>query len=135
MGTRREFIMGALALAGAHAASSATGARAAESCPAGLIYTRTAPGRWAGKEATHAPVVTVDGSKVTIVTPHPMSVAHHIVKHTLLDAAGRVLGEKTFAATDAAAESSHQLPAGFTGELCATSFCNLHDLWITQLSV
>jgi len=135
MGSRRDFIKGTLVLAGAAAVGRAREVRAAESCPAGLIYTLTAPGRWAGKEALHAPQVTVDGAKVTIVTPHPMSPAHYIVKHTLLDATGKVLGEKTFANTDTEAKSVYQLPDGVRGDLCAASFCNLHDLWIAQFTV
>jgi superoxide reductase len=136
MASRRDFLKGSLVVAGAAIAARATVARAAESCPAGLLYTKSAPGRWAGKEGAHAPRVTVEGGKVTIVTPHPMSAAHFIVKHTLLDDAGKVLGEKTFTNADAAsAESTHQLPAGFTGGICAASFCNLHDLWVTQATV
>lgn len=135
MGGRRDFLKGSLALAGAVVVGRATRVQAAETCPSGLVYTKDAPGRWAGKEALHAPMVTVNGGKVTIVTPHPMGAAHFIVKHTLLDAAGKVLGEKTFANTDATAESTHQLPDGFKGVLCAASFCNLHDLWVAQVAV
>ena len=134
MGSRRDFIKGTLVLAGVAAVASARAARA-DTCPAGLIYTQTAPGRWSGKETLHSPQVTVDGSKVTVVTPHPMSPSHYIVKHTLLDATGKVLGERTFANTETEAKSVYQLPDGFHGDLCAASFCNLHDLWIAQFTV
>ena len=44
-------------------------------------------------------------------------------------------GEKTFANTDPAAESPYELPEGFKGTLWATSFCSLHDLWLTEFTV
>ena len=61
MGTRRDFIKGSLALAGAVVAGNAVNAGRAEAAgfPPGLVYTKDAPGRWAGKEALHAPVVTL----------------------------------------------------------------------------
>jgi len=130
---RRDFIKGSLILAGAAVAVRAVPAKAA-TFPAGLIYTRETPGRWAGKEGTHAPVVTVAGGKVTIETPHPMSAPHFIVKHTLLTLEGKVLGEKTFTAADPKPVSTYELPAGFAGALWATSFCNLHDLWLTEFT-
>jgi superoxide reductase len=133
MGSRRDFIKGSLVLAGAVAAGGAVRAEAA-TFPAGLVYTKAMPGRWAGKESLHAPVVTVDAGKLKIVTPHPMSAAHFIVKHTLLTPDGKVIGEKTFAPTDAP-ETVCELPGGFKGLVWATSFCNLHDLWLTEFTV
>jgi superoxide reductase len=135
MSNRRDFLKGSLALAGAVAASRVAGAQAETKFPAGLIYTAAAPGRWAGKEGTHAPKVTVEGREVTILTPHPMSEPHFIVKHTLLTADGQFLGEKTFTAASPKAESSYELPADYKGALWATSFCNLHDLWLTEFAV
>ena len=135
MGRRRDFIKGSLILAGAIAAGRVTGAQAGTAFPPALVYTKEAPGRWAGKEDLHAPKVTVEGGKVTIVTPHPMTAQHFIVKHTLITPEGKLVGEKTFASTGAKAESAYDLPAGFTGTLWATSFCNLHDLWLTEVTV
>ena len=133
---RREFLKGSLVLAGAAAvAGGAVRVQAASPFPVGLIYTKEAPGRWAGKEGAHAPKVTVEGRKVKVVTSHPMTEKHFIVKHTLLTLEGKVIGEKTFANTEPAAESSYELPAGFKGTLWATSFCNLHDLWLTEFTV
>ena len=34
--------------------------------------------------------------------------------------------------TNLAAGSSYALPEGFMGTLWATSFCNIHDLWLTE---
>lgn len=101
---------------------------------AGLIYTATDPGRWNGKEGSHAPNVKIDGRRVVVTTPHGMSKAHFIVRHTLVSASGTVLGEKTFQYTDSAV-SSFDLPEEARGTLYATSFCNQHDLWVTSFDV
>ena len=132
---RRDFLKSTLILAGAIAMGSAGRVEAASTYPVGLVYTQEAPGRWAGKEGTHAPKVTTEARTVTIVTPHPMTEKHFIVKHMLLTPAGQIMGEKTFTYTDPAAESSYTLPEGFKGSLLATSFCNIHDLWLTEFQV
>ena len=132
---RRGFLGGSLLVGGAALLAGGAKAQAGVKCQAGLSYSKDDPGRWAGKEGSHAPKVTVSGRKVTIVTPHPMSAAHYIVKHTLLDGAGNLLGEKTFANSDTSAESWYDLPVAFKGPLIATSFCNLHDLWVTEAAV
>ena len=135
MKERREFLKGSLVFAGAALAGSAVGVQAASTFPVGLIYTKEAPGRWAGKEGAHVPKVTVEGKIVKVVTPHPMTEKHFIVKHTLVTPDGKLIGEKTFASADPAAESSYNVPEGFKGTLWATSFCNLHDLWLTEFTV
>jgi len=135
MNGRREFLKGSLVFAGVAIATSAVTVQAASSFPVGLIYTKDTPGRWSGKEGAHAPKVTVEGKNVRVVTSHPMTQKHFIVKHTLVTADGKFIGEKTFENTDSAAESSYELPDGFGGILWATSFCNLHDLWLTEFTV
>ncbi len=132
---RREFLKGALVFTGAALAGSAVRVQAASTFPVGLIYTKEAPGRWAGKEGAHAPKVTVEGRNVKVVTPHPMTERHFIVKHSLVTPEGKLIGEKTFANTDPKAESAYELAEGFKGTLWATSFCNLHDLWLTEFTV
>ncbi len=132
---RREFLKGSLVFTGAAVTVGAGEANAAAKFPAGLIYTKDAPGRWAGKEGTHAPKVTVEGKTVTIVTPHPMTEKHFIVRHTLVTSKGQFIGEKNFTNTDPSAESSYELPEGTKGKLWATSFCNLHDFWVTEFKV
>jgi superoxide reductase len=135
MSSRRDFLKGSLVLGVAVAAGHAGNAQAGSAFPPGLVYTKDNPGRWAGKEGAHVPKVAVAGGKVTILTPHPMTPPHFIVKHTLLTPEGKFIGEKTFTAADPKAESTYDLPAGFKGTLWATSFCNLHDLWLTELTV
>lgn len=126
---------GSLVVAGAAMLSTPLLAEAALPCPVGLIYTKDAPGRWAGKEGAHVPLITVEGRGIKVVTPHPMTREHHIVKHTLLTPEGRVLGEKTFFYTDPVPESSYTLPEGINGTLWVTSFCNLHDLWFAEFKI
>jgi len=103
--------------------------------PAGIVYTRENPGKWAKKVGSHAPKVTVEGKTVKITTAHPMSEKHYIVRHTLVAADGKVLGEKTFYPSDKKAVSSFELPPGHGTKLYATSFCNLHDFWLTEFTV
>jgi superoxide reductase len=135
MEERRDFLKGSLIVAGAAVLGNAIQVQAATMFPNGLIYTKEAPGRWAGKEGAHVPVATVQGAMVTVKTPHPMTKEHYIVKHTLITPEGKLLGEKIFTNTDTAAESSYTLPEGFKGTLWATSFCNIHDLWLTEFTV
>lgn len=98
----------------------------------GIIHTAESPGRWAGKAGSHAPKVKVDGLKVTITTEHPMSEKHYIVRHTLVTAEGKVIGEKTFYPSDKEAVSTYELEPYHSPRMYATSFCNLHDLWVTE---
>ena len=103
--------------------------------PPGVVYTKEAPGKWAKKVGSHAPKVKVEGRKVTIETVHPMTKAHFIVRHTLVSEAGEVLGAKTFTPEDKRACSSHEIPTGAGNKFFATSFCNLHDFWVTPFSI
>ena len=100
--------------------------------PSGVVYTRENPGKWAAKVGSHAPEVSVQGKSVTITTVHPMMEKHYIVRHTLVSADGKVLGEKTFYPSDAKAESTYEISGGYKSKLYATSFCNLHDFWVTE---
>lgn len=135
MNDRREFLKTTLAAASVLAISSVPRAFAADTNKfTNIIYTKNNPGRWAGKEGAHAPQVTVAGSKVTIVTPHPMSNEHFIVRHTLVLEDGTYVGAATFTPVDKP-ESSYDLPAGFKGKFYATSFCNQHDFWLTETTV
>jgi len=102
--------------------------------PSGIVYTRENPGKWAKKVGSHAPRIKMEGKRVTITTMHPMSEKHYIVRHTLVSEEGKVLGEKTFYPSHKAV-STHELPADHGSRLYATSFCNLHDLWVTVFNV
>jgi len=146
MSERREFIKGSLAAAAVVAAGSASSALAMpkscpKSCPTanpgltGIIYSAANPGKWEKKVAGHAPQVAVSDGKVMVTTKHGMSEKHYIVRHTLVLADGTVAGEKTFFPSAEKAESVFDLPADYKGRIMATSFCNLHDFWVTPAQV
>ncbi len=101
----------------------------------GIIFTEKEQGRWEGKAGSHVPIVKVEGQKIILITAHGMSEEHYIVRHTLVDSSGRLLGSKTFYPADKVARSSYVLPSGFHGKLIATSFCNKHDFWLKEFSV
>ena len=135
MNERRKFLKGSVFLAVSTVLAGAGRAVASEEgLPSGIIYTRERPGRWAKKVGSHAPEVKVDGGKVTLTTRHPMSEKHYIVRHTLVSADGTVLGSKTFYPSDKKAVSTHELPSGHGTRFYATSFCNLHDFWVTEFT-
>jgi superoxide reductase len=140
MKNRREFLKRGAVLASAIAVSAPLMAKPKSekskkiSFP-GVIYTEEEQGKWDGKAGSHLPKVTVDGNKVTLFTKHGMSESHYIVRHTLVNEAGKMIGSKTFAGTDEKAESTFELPAGYKGKLYATSFCNKHDFWVKEFSV
>ncbi len=99
--------------------------------PSGVVYTKDDPGMWAGKVATHAPKVTVEGGRLTIETQeHPMEEKHFIVRHTLVDADGKVVGYQTFFPGDKP-KSMYADPG--KGTFYATSYCNQHDFWVTKV--
>jgi len=135
MTDRRRFIQTTLTVASGIALGQTSTAFAASdsSCSEGIIYTAKNPGKWAGKVGGHEPQVSVQGNQVTITTEHGMSERHYIVRHTLVDADGKVLGAKTFYPSDEPV-SSFDL-AGYTGKLQATSYCNKHDLWVAEFTV
>ncbi len=136
MSKRRDFLKATLVVAGGLALGKTTPALAKiDGLPSGIIYTSEDPGQWKKKVGSHAPVVEVDGKKVTITTKHPMSQAHYIVRHTLVGDDGTVIGAKTFQPTDKEAVSSYELPDKKFKKLYATSFCNKHDFWMTEVEM
>jgi superoxide reductase len=123
------------ALFGAAAAAFPAAARAAApSAQNNVIFTKDDPGHWAGKEAAHVPVATVAGGMLTVKTPHPMSEEHFIVSHSVVLDGGKYLGRAVFTPKDQPV-STHALPAGYKGKVTVTSTCNLHDFWLTSITV
>lgn len=100
----------------------------------GLIYTEKHPGKWKLKVDSHLPKISISGRQVSITTDHGMSETHYIVRHTLVDKNGNVIGSKTFYPTDEP-KSSFDIPEGYKGKLFATSFCNKHDFWVKEFDV
>lgn len=134
MQKRRDFLKTSLVASAGLVAATVLPASAAQDSKANIFaYTQEHQGRWEGKAGSHAPVVTIEGNKVTIETKHGMSDIHYIVKHTLVDSNGKVLGEKVFFPRDAKAISTYEIEGKYS-ELYALSFCNLHDLWATKFS-
>ncbi len=135
MRNRRDFIRMSLAASVGLAAGNAPNAFAgSKTLPSGIVYTADDPGQWSRKVKGHAPEVSVQNNRVTIVTNHSMSEKHYIVRHTLVSGNGKVLGSKTFYPSDEKAVSIFDLSEGHTSGLYATSFCNLHDLWVTEFA-
>jgi superoxide reductase len=136
MTKRRDFVKTTIAVAAGFVASKSTGVSAGtKSKFLGIIYTAENPGKWDKKVNSHEPKVNVEGKQVTIKTLHGMSDEHFIVRHTLVCEHGKVLGEKTFYPTDKKAVSTFTLPEKHAKKLFATSFCNKHDLWVTEFTV
>lgn len=135
MNDRRAFLKTSAVAASVLALGSTSPAFAASGAMyTNIVYTKDNPGKWAKKVGSHAPEVTVADGKVAVATKHPMSEKHFIVRHTVVLADGTVVGGKVFTAADKP-ESSYDLPAGYTGKVYATSFCNLHDFWLTEVTV
>ena len=132
---RRDFLKGSAVAVSALAVGLGSNALASESAAfSGIVYTKDSPGKWSAKVGSHAPEVKVEGGKVMVKTNHPMSDAHYIVRHTLVLADGTVVGATTFTSKDKP-ESSYDLPAGYKGKIYTTSFCNMHDFWLTEAAV
>ena len=135
MKNRRDFMKSSLVASAGLLAATAIPAMAKENSVKNIFaYSASEPGRWEGKAGSHAPVVSVDGSSVTIETKHGMAEMHYIVKHTLVTSSGEVLGESVFSPKDKKAISTFDIKAKDT-QLFALSFCNLHDLWVTEFTV
>ena len=135
MNDRRFFLKTTAAAASILALNSVPRAFA-ESTPmyTNIIFTRDNPGKWGQKVDSHAPKVTITGDKVKVVTKHPMSGTHFIVRHTLVLYDGTYVGAATFTPADKP-ESSYELPKGYKGKFYVTSFCNQHDFWLTETMV
>ena len=135
MSSRREFLKSSAVAATVLALSSTLPVQASGSTFSGVIYTKDNPGKWGKKVGSHLPSITVEGSKVTLDTKHPMSDKHYIIRHTLVLEDGTVVGAKTFYPDVKKAVSSYELPAGYKGKIYGTSFCNLHDFWLNEAMV
>jgi superoxide reductase len=131
---RRTFVTAALA----GAATSVVLPRMAQAEPGddwtNVVFTQSDPGHWKDMEKHHVPLVKVEGSNLTVTTPHPMSEAHYIVSHTVVLEGGKFLDRKTFNWKDKPV-SEHTLPEGYKGKVSVTSTCNLHDYWVKTLPV
>jgi superoxide reductase len=134
MQKRRDFLKTSLVTSAGLVAATVLPASATENSKTNIFaYTQEHQGRWEGKAGSHAPVITIEGNEITLETKHEMSDVHYIVKHSLLDSNGNVLGEQIFFPQDKKAISTYVIEGKYT-ELYALSFCNIHDLWVTKFS-
>jgi superoxide reductase len=136
MKNRRDFLKSSAVVSTGLIAATAIPAIAKENSVKNIFaYSAAEPGRWEGKAGSHAPVVTVDGNSVTVETKHGMAEMHYIVKHTIVTASGEVLGEQVFfPKQDKKAISTYEIKKKHE-KLYALSFCNLHDLWVSEFRV
>lgn len=106
-----------------------------------VYYTRESPGLWDGMVPEHLPRLEVTqgpggSAVVTVSTQHEMDgYRHYIVKHKLLDAKFRVLGQKSFDPDKDRPVSRYSLLPGYRGPIYALSMCNRHDLWLEGVVV
>ncbi len=135
MSDRRNFIKGSLVAGSALLLGGVTHASASTAAFTNIVYTSANPGKWGKKVGSHLPSITVEGSKVTVFTKHGMAEKHYIVRQTLVLEDGTVVGAQVFSPKDKEAKSSYELPAGYKGKVFATSFCNLHDFWVSEATV
>jgi superoxide reductase len=105
-----------------------------------VIFTRSDPGAWGGKEDSHVPQIAYTkieaGLKVTVTVSHEMNpeTPHYIMSIKLKDGEGNLLGEKEFQATDEKAEAIFELTT-VPGKLVAYEKCNLHGIWMDEVVV
>ena len=97
---RRDFLKQSLAVTVGVMGSSAKAFASTNDFPTGLIYTSQNPGKWSENAKEHVPLITLEGKKVVIYTPHQITSKHYIVRHTLVAENGKVLGERTFYPTE-----------------------------------
>ncbi|SDK82062.1 superoxide reductase [Maridesulfovibrio ferrireducens] len=135
MTSRRKFMaMSAAAVAGTLLAGGSASADDELEFPYNVAFTKKHQGHWEGKAGSHVPEIEVTDTEIIITTPHPMSESHYIVRHTLVDSKGNPIGAHTFAPTDKYAVSRYPRPSKGK-KFYATSFCNLHDLWVEKFKI
>eukprot|EP00944_MAST-04C_sp_MAST-4C-sp1_P006407 g6407.t1 len=109
--------------------------QAASALEEGEVFTKDAPGKWAGKEGGHTPVLTKnsDGS-VTVKVNHVMVAAdgekddHWIEYVYARDSAGTIVAIQKFVPTDENPTITFT-PAEGAGTITPFSYCNKHGMW------
>lgn len=100
-----------------------------------VYYTVDAPGRWAGKEGGHIPMIERNGATIQVTTGHEMDDYHHyIVKHVILNKDFEFVGETMFDPEKDAPISEHYI-GGQGSTIYALSVCNKHDAWLNVLEI
>jgi superoxide reductase len=94
--------------------------------------TEVVPNTTDAAQEKHVPVITVDGSQVTVAigsVPHPMTPEHHIAWVYLETEKG---GQRKCLPVDGAPQISFSLTAD-DKVVAAYAYCNLHGLWKASL--
>jgi superoxide reductase len=105
-----------------------------------VIFTRSDPGAWGGKEDSHVPQIAYEkvetGLKVMVTVSHEMNAEkpHYIMYIKLKDGEGNLLGGKEFQAADEKAEAIFELTTQ-PEKLVAYEKCNLHGVWMDEIVV
>jgi len=100
----------------------------------GEVFTKDAPGKWAGKEGGHTPVCTKNGDGTyTVVVNHGMTAGddekddHWIEYVYAKDAEGNIVGIQKFVPTDEKPTITFKYEGA--GAITPYSYCNLHGMW------
>lgn len=105
-----------------------------------IIYTRSDPGAWGGKEGSHVPQIVYEkieaGLKVTVTVSHEMNpeTPHYIMYIKLKDGEDNLLGEMEFGPANEKAEAIFEIDT-IPSKLIAYERCNLHGLWMDEVEV
>lgn len=97
------------------------------------IYTTATPGKWSGKEGSHAPVAEIMQGLIKVSTAHGMAAEHYISRHQLVDGRGQILAESNLVPGEGnQAVSIFNVGLPNTPNFFVVSECNLHDVWTTE---
>mmetsp|Transcript_10556 Transcript_10556/g.24813 ORF Transcript_10556/g.24813 Transcript_10556/m.24813 type:complete len:133 (+) Transcript_10556:77-475(+) len=96
------------------------------------VFSAAEPGKWAGKEAKHAPILTVNGQQAKVITKHGASKDHHVGAHWIEDENGKILVIDTWGPDEHDEDSEFRLPAGLAGKITAYAYCNQHGVWKSE---
>lgn len=100
-----------------------------------LYYTQAAPGRWAGKEGGHVPMIERNGNSIQVTTGHEMDgFVHYIIKHVILNEQLEFIREQMFNPEKDSPVSEHDI-SGLQDVVYAVSLCNKHDAWLNALTI
>eukprot|EP00055_Hartaetosiga_balthica_P018459 m.134394 g.134394 ORF g.134394 m.134394 type:complete len:120 (-) comp9586_c0_seq1:117-476(-) len=96
------------------------------------IFSPANPGKWAGKEKGHTPMVEKDGNETTITVNHVMKKGEtededHFIEMVFVVSEDEVVAAAKFTPTDAEPKLSFTAEEGKS--YTPYSHCNLHGVW------
>ena len=100
-----------------------------------LYYTSEKPGRWKNLTSSHKPIILKKNDTIEITTNHEMrGFEHYIIKHVVFDKEFNIISEKKFDPSKSIAKSIHNI-RGYSEKIYVLSVCNLHDSWLSSISI